>query len=274
MNNLRILVADDHEVVRRGMVSILKAQAAWEVCAEVSNGREAVIKTKELKPDIAILDIGMPMLNGLEATRQISRNNPNTRVLILTITDADEVVRTVLDAGARGFLLKSDAAQDLIAAVEALRDGRTFFTSRVGKIVLAGYLGQTSPSSLPESSVRSLTAREREIVQLLVEGNSTKEVACQLNLSVKTAETHRSNIMRKLGLHSMSELVLYAVRNNIIQVTMETDLVVPPALLTNKGEGLRSDSARARLIQLSPSEIEPTALEDSQLEDGIECSWL
>ncbi len=218
MNKLRILVADDHEIVRRGLVALIKSRPDWEVCTEVDNGRLAVDKTKELKPDIAVLDIGMPVLNGLEATRQILRDNPAVRVLILTISDSEQLMREVLDAGARGFLLKSDAARDLITAVEALQNNKTFFTARVAQMVLSGYLGRTNAPSRQEPTLPSLTSREREVVQLLAEGKSTKEVAVQLNLSVKTAETHRSNIMRKLGLHSVSELVLYAVRNNIIQV--------------------------------------------------------
>jgi len=220
MNPLRILVADDHEIVRRGLVSLLKSHAGWEVCAEAQDGRQAVEKAKELRPDVVILDIGMPNLNGLEAARQMLRHNPYSRVLILTITDADEMVRAVLDAGARGFVLKSDAARDLLAAVEALQSNKTFFTSRVAEMVLGGYLGRDRCANDGEVALPSLTPREREIVQLLAEGNSTKEVASHLNLSVKTAETHRSNIMRKLNLHSVSGLVLYAVRNNMVQVAI------------------------------------------------------
>jgi DNA-binding NarL/FixJ family response regulator len=216
MSPLRILVADDHEVVRRGLCALLASHAGWEVCGEASDGREAVEKTKQLKPDVVILDIGMPNLNGLAATRQILRNDSHQKVIILTVTDSEQVIRDVLDAGARGFVLKSDAARDLISAVEALQRDRTFFTSRVGQLVLSGYLknGQ-SPS---ETTIPTLTPREREVVQLLAEGKSTKEVAAMLSLSTKTAETHRSNIMRKLNIHSVSELVLYAVRNNIVQV--------------------------------------------------------
>ena len=219
MRKLRILVADDHEIVRRGLVALIKGHPDWEVCAECDDGRRAVEQAKEMKPDITILDIGMPILNGLEATRQILRDNSNVRVLILTITDTDQVVQAVLDAGARGFLLKSDAARDLIMAVEALQHNRTFFTARVAEMVLSSYRGKSGPTVKPEVALPNLTPREREVVQLLAEGKSSKEVATHLNLSVKTAETHRSNIMRKLGLHSVSELVLYAVRNNIIQVT-------------------------------------------------------
>jgi DNA-binding NarL/FixJ family response regulator len=162
----------------------------------------------------------MPNLNGLDATRQILHHNENQKVLVLTITDTDQVIRDVLQAGARGFVLKSDAARDLVAAVEAILQHRTFFTSRVGEMVLDGYLRGGS-SGKTEPSIPSLTPREREIVQLLAEGKSTKEVATVLDLSVKTAETHRSNIMRKLKLHSVGELVLYAIRNNIVQVVKE-----------------------------------------------------
>jgi DNA-binding NarL/FixJ family response regulator len=213
----RIVIADDHEVVRKGLIALLQAQPDWEVIGEAADGREAVEKAQKLKPDVAILDIGMPSLNGLEATRQILKSNPHAKVLILTLHDSDQVVREVLNAGARGFLLKSDAARDLVAAVEALRRDKTYFTSKVASMVLEGYLkgGTAAPATTGRNR---LTPREREIVQLLAEGKSTKEVAVALGLSVKTAETHRSNIMRKLQLHSVSDLVLYAVRNNIVHV--------------------------------------------------------
>jgi DNA-binding NarL/FixJ family response regulator len=215
----RIFVADDHEVVRRGLCALLQAQPDWEICGEAADGREALEKAQKLKPDVIILDIGMPSLNGLEATRQILKINPQTRILILTLHDSDQVVREVLNAGARGFLLKSDAARDLVAAVEALRRDKTYFTSKVAAMVLEGFLKQGTPAATTAPPTRGrLTPREREIVQLLAEGKSTKEVAVALGLSVKTAETHRSNIMRKLELHSVSDLVLYAVRNNIVHV--------------------------------------------------------
>jgi DNA-binding NarL/FixJ family response regulator len=217
--SFRILVADDHEVVRRGLCALLQAQPDWQICGEAADGREALEKAQKLKPDVVILDIGMPSLNGLEATRQILKLNPQTRILILTLHDSDQVIREVLNAGARGFLLKSDAARDLVAAVEALRRDKTYFTSKVAAMVLEGFLKQGTPSSMAAAPTRGrLTPREREIVQLLAEGKSTKEVAVALGLSVKTAETHRSNIMRKLELHSVSDLVLYAVRNNIVHV--------------------------------------------------------
>jgi DNA-binding NarL/FixJ family response regulator len=218
---LRILIADDHEVVRRGLSALLQAQEGWEVCGEASDGREAVEKAKLLKPDFVILDIGMPNLNGLAATRQLTQHDPNFKIIVLTITDSDHVIREALDAGARGFVLKSDAVRDLVSAIDALQRGQMFFTPRVNELVLAGFLekGTVSPRGAPPK-FPSLTPREREVIQLLAEGKSSKEVASVLNLSTKTAETHRSNIMRKLGFHSIRDLVLYAVKNNIIQVQM------------------------------------------------------
>ena len=218
MTALRILVADDHEIVRRGLCAILASYVGWEVCGETGDGREAVAKAKELSPDIVILDIGMPSLNGLDATRQILRHNPEQRVLILTVTDAEQVIEEVLKAGARGFVLKTDAAHDLVTAVDALHQDRTFFNSRVGQMVLNGFLYGNGQAPNNKTILPRLTAREREVVQLLAEGKTTKEVAVRFDLSVKTAETHRSNIMRKLGLHCLSELVLYAVRNRIVQI--------------------------------------------------------
>ena len=217
MNAYRILIADDHEVVRRGIRSLLDSHPGWEICGEARDGREAVDLSRELKPDLVLLDIGMPNLNGLDAARQILATKPLTRVLVLTIHDSDQIVRDVLAAGARGFLLKSDAGRDLLTAVEAMQRHRTFFTSQVAEIVLDGYLDtrHAAPQAPPR---KRLTPREREVVQLLAEGKTSKEVAVALDLSVKTAETHRTNIMRKLDLHSVADLTLYAVRNGIIQV--------------------------------------------------------
>jgi len=214
---LRILIADDHEVARRGIRALLESHPGWEVCAEAADGREAVNAAGRLKPDLVLLDIGMPSLNGLDATRQILAAEPDTRVLILTMHDSEQVVREVLAAGARGFLLKSDAGRDLVAAVEALQHNRTFFTTKVAQLVLEGYLRPDPDSERPLRSV--LTPREREVIQLLAEGKTTKEVATTLNLSVKTAETHRTNLMRKLDLHSVVDLTLYAVRNGIVHVS-------------------------------------------------------
>lgn len=220
MSKLRILVADDHEIVRRGTLSLLEGASDLEVCGEAVNGRDAVEQVRQLKPDIVILDIGMPSLNGLEAARQILKELPQTKVLILTVHESEQVVREVLNAGARGFVLKSDAARDLVAAVDALRKNKTFFTSKVAEMVLDGFLTKGQNPLRGAVGKGRLTPREREVVQLLAEGKTTKEVACILGLGFKTADTHRTNIMRKLSLGSFSELVLYAVRNGIVQIAM------------------------------------------------------
>ncbi|MGA9390821.1 MAG: response regulator transcription factor [Candidatus Sulfotelmatobacter sp.] len=213
---LRILIADDHEVARKGIRAILESRAGWEVCCEASDGREAVELVLQSRPDVMLLDIGMPNLNGLDAARQILAIMPDARILILTIHDSEQVVREVLAAGARGFLLKSDAGRDLVAAVEALQNRRTFFTSKVAQMMLDGYL---RPQEVRENSEQQiLTPREREVIQLVAEGKTTKEIATTLSLSVKTAETHRTNLMRKLDLHSIADLTLYAVRNGIVQI--------------------------------------------------------
>lgn len=216
---LRILVADDHELARRGIRSLLESRSDWEVCGEAKDGREAVEQAAALKPDLVLLDIGMPNLNGLEAARQILAASPGVAILILTMHDSDQTIREVLRAGARGFLLKSDAGKDLVDAVEALQTQRTFFNDRVSRMVLDGYLDRESPERLNGvTSNDILTTREREVIQLLAEGKTSKEVAVTLKLSVKTAETHRTNLMRKLGLHSVADLTRYAVRNGIVQV--------------------------------------------------------
>ena len=218
MAPFRILLADDHEVVRAGLRALLEEQQGWEVVAESSDGRDAVEKATKLKPDCVVIDIAMPSLNGLEAVRQIVKGVPNTKVLVLTMYDSDPLIQQVLQAGARGYLLKSDAGRDLVSAIDALRRNKTFFTPKVSQMVLEGYLDKSPKEKEPEGEAESLrlTSRQREIVQLLAEGKSSKEVAAVLGLSVKTAETHRANIMRKLDCHSVTELVRYAIRNHII----------------------------------------------------------
>ena len=219
MANLRLLVADDHDVVRRGVRTLLEEQPGWEVCAEAADGREAVEKAKLEQPDVTILDLSMPELNGLEAAREILKS-VQTKVLILTMYDSDPLIRQTLEAGARGYLLKSDAGRDLVSAVDALRRNKTFFTPKVAQMVLEGYLGRPSKENDDDSSRKGglrLTARQKQILQLLAEGKSSKEVAVALNISVKTAETHRANIMRRLDCHSVTELVRYAIRNHIIE---------------------------------------------------------
>ena len=217
MAEIKLLLADDHEIVREGLRALLQAYRDCEIVGEAADGRQAVALVKELKPDIVILDISMPLLNGLEATRQILKIRPQTKVLILTMHESDSLIRDILDVGARGYILKTDVGTDLAKAVESLRWNKTFFTQRVSQMVLDGYLKGDSRVSNSDSEGTRLTPRQREVVQLLAEGKSSKEVAVALDVSVKTAETHRANIMRKLNLHSVTEVVRYAIRNQITQ---------------------------------------------------------
>ncbi|HLW79364.1 MAG TPA: response regulator transcription factor [Terriglobia bacterium] len=216
MKTARILIADDHEIVRRGLRVILGARPDWEVVGEAANGREAVELARKLKPDAVVLDIAMPELNGLEATHQILKAAPAAEVLILSMHESEQLVREVLDAGARGYVLKSDAGRDLVGAIEHVLQHRPAFTSKVANMVLEGYLTGQGKKDEQQGPGR-LTSREREIVQLLAEGKSNKDVAVALDISVKTVEAHRSNIMHKLGLHSLSDIVHYAVRNKIVE---------------------------------------------------------
>jgi DNA-binding NarL/FixJ family response regulator len=216
MSALRILIADDHEVVRAGVRSLLESQPDCEICGEAVTGRQVVALAQQLKPDVAILDITMPELNGLEATRQIRKVAPAVQILILSVHESEELVREIIDAGAQGYILKSDAGRELTAAMQALRKHETFFTSRVAQIALRAYQPKKPTVGTPPSSVGGLTPREREVLQLLAEGKSNKETASALGISVMTVETHRSNIMHKLGAHSVAELVHYAVREKII----------------------------------------------------------
>jgi len=211
MPALRILIADDHAVVRAGLRSLLESHSGWEVCAEAPDGRAALEKASKLKPDVAVLDIGMPLLNGVEATRRIRASSPSTEILILTMHESDDLVQQVVEAGARGYILKDDADRVLLAAVDAVRQHRPYFSTRVSTPPV-----DDLPSADPARTRLRLTPREREILQLLAEGKSNKEVASLLGISVNTAEAHRANIMLKLNLHSLAELVHYAIRNNII----------------------------------------------------------
>ena len=214
---MRILVADDHDIMRRGLKQLLTAKPGWEVCAEAKNGREAVAMAEQSKPEVVVMDISMPELNGLEAARQIKKALPKTEIVILTLHFSDQLVHDIVEAGARGYIMKSDADRDLVAAVEAVSHRRSFFTPKAAEMVLNGFRKRNARTELPQEYRNRLTPREREIVQLLAEGKSSKEVAVALGISVKTAETHRANIMRKLEIHSVSELVLYAVKNQIIE---------------------------------------------------------
>jgi DNA-binding NarL/FixJ family response regulator len=217
MKNLRILIADDHDLIRRGVKALLQSHPGWEICGEAHTGREAVAKAEELKPDIVILDISMPDLNGVEAARRIRKASATTEVLILSVHYSDQLIREILEAGVRGYIVKSDSDRDLIIAVETLANHKPFFTPRATEVILSNFSERGVRSDTPESVRERLTSREREIVQLLAEGKSSKEVASSLCISVKTAETHRANIMRKLQLHTVTELVRYAVRNQIIE---------------------------------------------------------
>jgi len=213
---LRILLADDHDVVRRGLRDQLSAHEGWEICGEAADGRQAVKLAMKLSPDVAVIDLSMPELNGLEATRQIRRESPKTEILIFTMHETEQLIREVLSAGARGYVLKTDAGRHLTEAVEALSHRKPFFTAKVSEALLDAFL--KSDSNPDEESVfRTLTDREREIVQMLAEGESNKQIASKLCISVKTVETHRATIMRKLDINSIVELVHYAIRNQLVE---------------------------------------------------------
>ena len=214
---LKILIADDHEVVRQGVRTIIESQAGWTIVAEARNGSDAVSQALETLPDIALLDITMPELNGLEAAKQILNQLPGTQILILTMHESDELVREVLAAGARGYVLKTDARRDLVNAVRFLSEGKPFFTSKVAEMVLEGFRHGQAPAQTEIAAGDRLTSRERQIVQMLAEGKTSKEVATALDISVKTADTHRANLMRKLNLHSLADIVRYAIRNKMIE---------------------------------------------------------
>ena len=210
---LRILIVDDHDVVRRGLHAQLSRHEHWTICGEARNGREAVRLALQLKPDLVVMDLSMPELNGLEATRQIRRQLSRTEILIFTAHDSDELIREALSAGARGYLLKSDAECHLIDAVATLAHHKPYFTTRVAEKLRDSFVYSNATTTVGQI----LTAREREIVQMLAEGKSNKEIAGRLQISVKTVETHRSSVMRKLDINSVVALVHYAIRNQIVE---------------------------------------------------------
>jgi DNA-binding NarL/FixJ family response regulator len=223
VKKLRILIADDHELVRAGIRGVLKHQHAWRVVGEAVNGREAVEKAKTQKPDLVIIDVSMPELDGLQATRQILEAVPNTKVVVLTMHESGQMVHRALGAGARGFVSKSDLAASLLKAVADVSEGRRFLTSKISEIVLEEFL---RTANQPVRTVRlqcQPTVREVEIIRLLAEGKSTKEIAPALGITVRTVETHRAKIMLKLGLHSLAELIHYAIRNKIVSVPSASD---------------------------------------------------
>jgi len=215
MKKLRILLADDHTLVRQGLRRILEEEPEWEVVAEAHDGREAVLQTVELKPDVAILDIAMPNLNGTEATRQIVRRAPEVQVLVLSMHMDENYVLQTLRAGARGYLLKDSVDTDLIRAVTAVSEGKSFFSPAVAKMMLDDYIRHLEQQGVTDR-YELLSEREREVFQLIAEGHSNKEIAHILTLSVSTVETHRARIMEKLDLHSTAEIILYAVRKGLL----------------------------------------------------------
>ena len=207
---IRILIADDHEIVRRGLRTLLESEPGCSVIGEAANGSEAVAKAVELRPDVALLDVDMPELNGMEVTRRIREALPQTEVLALSVHDSEHVARQMIACGARGYLVKSDAGSELIAALEAVVRHKPFVSPRISPAH-----GFASTATAP--AIADLTARERETAQLLAEGLSNKEIASRLDISVKTAETHRTNVMRKIGAHSLADVVRYAIRNGIVE---------------------------------------------------------
>ena len=213
MKNVRILIADDHDIVRAGVRLLIEREPGWEVCGEAANGREAVALAEKLRPNVVVLDMTMPELNGLEATRQIKRRLPEVEVVMLTAHESEDLVHQVFDAGARSYILKTEVVEHLVSAIRSACEHKPFFTGKVSQVVFARYLDR-GKDDLKDSR---LTARERELVQILAEGSSNKEAASRLGISVKTVETHRATIMRKLDLKSVSDLVRYAIRNKIIE---------------------------------------------------------
>jgi DNA-binding NarL/FixJ family response regulator len=207
----RILIADDHDVVRSGLRAILEEQTGWEVVAEAADGLDAVDKAVATRPDIVVLDYSLPVINGVEATRQIRARVPGVEVLIFTMHDTEALIRDVLEAGARGFLLKSDAKRFLISAVETLAAHKPFFTGMVSETLLGTYLAKGS------SADSLITAREKSVVQLIAEGRTNKQIADLLAISLKTVETHRAAAMRKLNVTTTAGLIRYAIRNKFIE---------------------------------------------------------
>ena len=216
MKTTQILIADDHELMRKGLRAVLESQPGWKVCGEAINGRQAVDLAKQLGPDVIVLDVTMPELNGLEATRQIRKAIPQAEVLILTMHESEALVGEMLAAGAHGYILKADTSRLLVSAIESLAQHKPFFTGKVSEVVLRGYLNRGEVTNGAADLLEHLTPREREIVQLLAEGKTNKEVAVALGVSIKTVDAHRANVMHKLDLHSVVDLVRYAIRNQII----------------------------------------------------------
>jgi len=215
---VRILLADDHDVVRRGLKALLEERSGWEICGEALNGREAVDLAREMQPDVAIIDLMMPDLNGLETTRQIRKVSERTQVLIFTMHHNETIVHDILEAGARGYLLKTDAERQIVNAIETLLRRQPYFSAQISETVLEGFLRSGRQVVGTEDALAPrLTPREREIIQLLAEGHRNKRIALKLGISVKTVETHRTTLMRKIGVKSIVDLVRYAVRNHLTE---------------------------------------------------------
>jgi two-component system response regulator NreC len=215
MKTIRILLADDHTVVRKGLRLLLESQSGFEVIADACDGRETIALAEQHQPDVVVLDVAMPILNGIEAARQISAKLPQTAIVFLSMHSDEGYVLKALKSGARAYLLKDSAEYDLIAAIKAVSDGKAFFSPAISKMLVEDYMRQMRERDV-EDSYELLTTREREIVQLLAEGKSNKDVATLLNLSPYTVETHRGNILQKLNLHNSAELILYAIRKGVI----------------------------------------------------------
>lgn len=215
MKNIRVLLAEDHTIVRKGLRSLLDAEAGMEVIGEAANGREAVDKVQQLLPDVVVMDIAMPHLNGLEATRQIKKRFPEVKVVILTVHTNEEYIRQILRAGASGYLVKQAAPRELIAAIHAAQRGDSYLSPSVSRKVVAQYV-QRAGAVAEQDSYEKLTNREREVLQLIAEGNSTRQIADLLHISVKTVETHRAHLMDKLDIHTVAGLTQYAIRKGVI----------------------------------------------------------
>jgi two-component system, NarL family, response regulator NreC len=215
MRRLRILVADDHEVMRTGVRALIEQEPGWQVCGTATNGEEAVEVARRLKPDVVVLDMTMPELDGLEALREIKHALPNTEVVIFSAYHSEEVIEQLFDAGAKSYIQKSDGSRHLVAAIKSLADHKPFFTSEISQILFAKFLSGSGRKK-QNGQEHAVTSRERDVVRLLAGGNSNKEVANCLGISIRTAETHRATLMRKLGLESLAALVRYAIRNHII----------------------------------------------------------
>lgn len=216
MGRVRILLADDHTIVRQGLRKVLEERPEWEVVAEAGDGREAVRLAEQHRPDVAIVDVAMPLLNGIETTRQITKRVPNARVLVLSMHADEAYVTQILQAGATGYLLKDSADVDLVKAVEEAVSGRSFFSPAIARVMLDDYRRQLTDKGVSDR-YEILSEREREIFQLIAEAKANKEIAALLNVSTSTVETHRAHIMEKLDLHSAAEIVLYAVRRGVIR---------------------------------------------------------